>query len=228
MHRWLAGTDGPGRSALPLGEFLHPAPLAALAVLAVNDHVLKGSGWLPGWLTGKLSDFAGLLFFPLLVTAAGDTVAWAAARVTRLRLDFSLRRWKLALAIVVTGAAFAGLELSDAWGRFYVDTLGRLGFPSQTTRDPTDLAALVMLWPAWRRGVAEIRRVPLGRFEVVARARVTDIDAVRAAFDDVRALHPWPPAIDALASHYASWLATRSPTAAAATTSLLETLRGRF
>jgi hypothetical protein len=24
-------------------------------LLLLNDHVLKGAGWLPGWLTGKLS-----------------------------------------------------------------------------------------------------------------------------------------------------------------------------
>src|SRR5690242_20127817 len=51
------------------GALLHPLPLAAVAVLAINDHLLKGAGVLPGWLTGKLSDIAGLFFFPLLLTA---------------------------------------------------------------------------------------------------------------------------------------------------------------
>ena len=32
---------------------LHPLPLAAILVTAANDHLLKGSGLLPGWLTGK-------------------------------------------------------------------------------------------------------------------------------------------------------------------------------
>jgi len=40
----------------------------ALAVLVVNDHVLKGAGLLPGWLTGKLSDFAGLVVAPVVVS----------------------------------------------------------------------------------------------------------------------------------------------------------------
>jgi hypothetical protein len=30
----------------------------ALALLLVNDNLLKGSGLAPAWLTGKLSDFA--------------------------------------------------------------------------------------------------------------------------------------------------------------------------
>jgi hypothetical protein len=39
--------------------------LPCLLVLALNDHFLK-DGY-PGWLTGKLSDFAGLLIFPLFL-----------------------------------------------------------------------------------------------------------------------------------------------------------------
>jgi hypothetical protein len=42
----------------------HPALTGAVAVLAVNDHVLKAH--LPGWWTGKLSDLAGVF----LVTVA--------------------------------------------------------------------------------------------------------------------------------------------------------------
>jgi hypothetical protein len=43
-------------------------PLFAVAVLIVNDHVLKHR--FPGLVTGKLSDFAGLFFFPLLLVDA--------------------------------------------------------------------------------------------------------------------------------------------------------------
>ena len=35
--------------------------MVSLGVLVANDHFLKGSGLLPGWLTGKLSDLAGLV-----------------------------------------------------------------------------------------------------------------------------------------------------------------------
>ena len=70
--RFLAGSDGPGRTAPPLGELCAPVPLLAIAVMVVNDRVLKGSG-APPWLVGKLSDFAGLAFFPLFVTAAVDS-----------------------------------------------------------------------------------------------------------------------------------------------------------
>lgn len=58
------------RSASWAEHICHPVALAAVAVLAANDHLLKGSGLLPGALTGKLSDVAGLFFFPLLLSAA--------------------------------------------------------------------------------------------------------------------------------------------------------------
>lgn len=51
---------------------LHPVALASLVVLVGNDHALKGTG--PGWLTGKLSDVAGLAFLPFLLLAAWDAV----------------------------------------------------------------------------------------------------------------------------------------------------------
>jgi hypothetical protein len=39
---------------------------SALALLLLNDHVLKCSGFLPGAVTGKLSDLAGLVVAPVL------------------------------------------------------------------------------------------------------------------------------------------------------------------
>ncbi len=168
VWRFLAGEDGPGRKALPLGEFLHPVPLVALAVLVVNDHVLKGAG--PAWLTGKLSDFAGVLFFPLLLTALGDVLACGVARPTGAQIDFSLRRWKLLAGMAVTAAIMLALELSPSFGRRFTWALGRIGVPSATTRDPWDLLALASLIPAWAVGLAELRRVPLGRIEVIQRA----------------------------------------------------------
>src|SRR5688572_15378792 len=60
---WSARAAATDRFGLPAAWWL------ALAVLALNDHVLKGSGLLPGVLTGKLSDFAGLIVAPLLLCA---------------------------------------------------------------------------------------------------------------------------------------------------------------
>ncbi len=49
-----------------LACLVHPLSLTAIAVLVLNDHALKATH--PSWWTGKLSDFAGLFFFPFLIT----------------------------------------------------------------------------------------------------------------------------------------------------------------
>jgi hypothetical protein len=170
LKRWLAGEDGPKRTALPLGEFLHPAPLAAVLLLVLNDHVLKGSGVLPSWLTGKISDFCGVFFFPLLLTATFDVLVYGIAKLTRARLDFSLRKWKLFTAVTLTAGAMLTIELIPAAAEAYADATRSMGFGgAQSTPDPWDLAALIMLIPAWWLGCARIARVPLGRLEVIRR-----------------------------------------------------------
>jgi hypothetical protein len=218
LHEWLAGRDGAGKTALPLGEFLHPLPLVALVVLAVNDHYLKHAGILPRWVTGKLSDFGGLLFFPLLLTALGDTLAYFVARVTGAKWDYSLRRWKVVAACVATAAVFAPLELSAAYGRFYTETLGRIGFPSETYADLTDLLALLMIPVAGWLGWQEIRRVPLGRIE-----SARDVDDVRQlnASDPRRAA-----AAEQLAAALPRWRASGSAADAAEVNAALAVLRG--
>ena len=55
------------KSFNPIDAIRHPLWWLMLVVLVVNDFVLKGSGLLPSIITGKLSDFAGLMVFPLLL-----------------------------------------------------------------------------------------------------------------------------------------------------------------
>jgi len=168
LHRILAGTDGPGKRGLPAGEFLHPIPVAALVILAVNDHVLKGGGIVPGAITGKLSDVMGFVFFPLLCTAILDTALWGVAHLGA-PVDFSLRWWKLLAALAVTVTLMATIKLSPAASLAVADFLGAIWKPSQIVTDPTDLLTLpAIVIPLWI-GRAEIRRVPLGRLEVLER-----------------------------------------------------------
>ena len=63
---------------VPGGLLLHPVVLAAIAVFIVNDHVLKPT--YHSFLTGKLSDVAGLIFFPVLVAAIVEFAVPAARR----------------------------------------------------------------------------------------------------------------------------------------------------
>ena len=137
----------PGRA------LLHPAWWAALLVLALNDHTLKAAGVLPGWVTGKLSDFAGLLIAPALM-----------ATLVRARSERAV-----VACHGIVGAAFALLELSPGAARLHGALLGALGVPHQTWADPTDLLALPMLWVSMRVLLPWMRR------ETVALKRVWSV-----------------------------------------------------
>jgi hypothetical protein len=154
--------DGP-----PLGELVAPVPLLAVALLVVNDRVLKGSDLAPAWATGKISDFMGMLCFPLLLTAAFDTLLWA---LHLPGIDFSLRRSKLLVAVVATGAGFGAVKLWPPAAEAADAALAAIGFSrARIVPDATDLAALVMLPAAYVLGWREIRRVPRGRLSALAR-----------------------------------------------------------
>jgi hypothetical protein len=164
------------------GALLHPVTLAALALLLLNDHVLKAA-W-PGPVTGKLSDLAGMAFFPILLLSAWELV-------------FALRgRWRgptvlaLATAVAVTAAGFiliktvpmaaqtAGWMLG--WSQWLLSLPVHLlmGAPlppisrAMIVADPTDLAALPALTLAIGVGASRLQSgaVPATRSAIAARA----------------------------------------------------------
>jgi hypothetical protein len=115
-------------SRLALGSFA-----TALAVLLVNDWLLKGHGLLPGWLTGKLSDVAGLIVAPVSVASA------VAARRKRTQLCCIVA---VAAIYVLTEISAAGAQLLERW-------LAWFGLPWRLWPDPSDLAALAVLPLSW-------------------------------------------------------------------------------
>jgi len=125
--------------ATALRGLTHPLCWLAIGALLINDHVLKRAA--PSALTGKLSDFAGLFFFPFL-----------AAAIAGLFLDRrrSAPRWSAPLIFALTGAWFAAIKTLPWANALTVAALTRLVGPAQIVRDPTDLIALAALWPAWR------------------------------------------------------------------------------
>ncbi|WP_437968406.1 hypothetical protein WMF04_03550 [Sorangium sp. So ce260] len=133
-------------------SLLHPLWIGALALLVLNDHALKGSGLLPGWLTGKLSDFAGLLVAPVVLASL--------LRVTS-------RRGFLG-AHVATGAVFSAIKLAPDAARAVEGLMALTPIPWSITVDPTDLVALPLLLVSYRvLGEAarqpEPTRRPIGR-----------------------------------------------------------------
>jgi hypothetical protein len=106
----------------------------ALAVLVLNDHLLKYAGLLPGWLTGKLSDVAGLIVAPVL-----------AARLARARTPGTR-----ALAFAAVVIPFCAIKLSPVAADGVVAAIGRVGIRWRLWCDATDLVALAILPLAWR------------------------------------------------------------------------------
>jgi hypothetical protein len=119
---------------LPSRALLSPAWLLALALLIANDHWLKGADMIPTWLTGKLSDLAGMLVAPVLL-----------AVLLRVR-----SRRALAACHVAVGLVFAAIQLSPACAGLWSAMMGTIGFPWTITCDPTDLLALPLLGLSWQ------------------------------------------------------------------------------
>lgn len=108
---------------------LHPLWIGSLVLLVVNDHYLKRSGLLPGVVTGKLSDIAGMFVAPALF-------AWL------LRVKDKLG---IALAHAAVGAGYAVLEVSQPTADALDAVFRAFGHRWASTSDPTDLLALLLL-----------------------------------------------------------------------------------
>jgi len=124
----------------PLPEFIAPLPLAAVALMAVNDHWAKPT--FHNALTGKLSDVAICFFLPLYVSAL-------LALVTRWP-----RAVRTGLGAAFTALLFTAIKVSQPAADLFCRVLGpvgglllgRTGFRSWA--DPTDLLALPLVLAA--------------------------------------------------------------------------------
>ncbi|GGS79390.1 hypothetical protein ACFFV7_12615 [Nonomuraea spiralis] len=102
--------------------------MAGVIVLLLNDHLFKQL-W-PGFLTGKLSDVAGLVVAPALV-----------ALLFRRRADLA--------AIALTGLLFTLVKTTETGAELASQAWGLVAGPSRVLADPTDLIALPALALAW-------------------------------------------------------------------------------
>ena len=169
-------------TARPGASLLHPVFLVGLALLLVNDHVLKHA--CPGWVTGKLSDFAAMLVTPLFLQAA---VELAIARARGRSLSPAASERILLVAIAATALVIALPEVTQFGDVAYRYGMGALQWPIQAlvsllrsgelsplrpvraTADPSDLLALPMGWVAYRVG-APTRRRRRARYRTPLRA----------------------------------------------------------
>jgi hypothetical protein len=159
--------------ALPLTLLVRPWPMLALLVLAVNDHLLKGAGLLPGWVTGKLSDFAGLLVFPLLLVTLYNLFVEGVSGLLRRRfLGASPSTLQLVVACTLTGVVFSAVQIHPSAAELYARSSGWLAFwssgpPPRVVMDPSDILAVPMVFLAFLLGQRAIARVPPGRLPFV-------------------------------------------------------------
>lgn len=141
---------------------MRPTPVFAVFVLFLNDHILKHA-W-PGWITGKLSDVAGMTFFPVLLTTL------AAVFVARARRDDATFDRMLLVACIATAVAFAATKTIPSANEAYRVVWGAMLWPVRAlrsvghghglpgfarvvlVRDPSDLLALPFVLLAWRTG----------------------------------------------------------------------------
>ncbi|MBT8493616.1 MAG: hypothetical protein KJO07_11200 [Deltaproteobacteria bacterium] len=140
------------------GEYLlHPAVPIAIAVLVINDHLLKDA--FSSWWTGKLSDVAGMVFFPLILAGLLDVGAHLFGR----GLSERGRRRLVIAAVVMTGVVFAAIQVSPPIATVYRYGLGAIQWPVHAvvsfasgggipglhpvahTADPSDILAMPAL-----------------------------------------------------------------------------------
>lgn len=161
-----SASDKPLRSAIGSGrsfpaDFLSSWPaLLALVVLVVNDQILKRR--VPGAITGKLSDFAGLLLFPLILVAAGEVAAALAGRRGRATpASFWIAAGVTAglfVLVKVVPVAASWYEAGVGWVQWVVAapfrwlSAGQVSSPRDVllVRDVTDLVAVpAVLGAVW-------------------------------------------------------------------------------
>lgn len=109
--------------------FIHPIPISAVILMALNDHYFKYL--FANWFTGKFSDFLGLFYFPLFVVALVSVLF-----KKKLKLKY------LIIAIVMTDVIFIGIKTNHYFNYGLTNLLFQFGIPAKFVLDPTDLLAL--------------------------------------------------------------------------------------
>jgi hypothetical protein len=111
----------------------HPCVLLALLLTFANDHYFKYA--FPGVLTGKISDFSGLFYFPLFMCGTLEFLRAPG------RVHSGLSKNNLIVSILVMDALFLLLKFT-ALREHFESLFTRHLFTIQIAADTTDLLAL--------------------------------------------------------------------------------------
>lgn len=154
------------RPHAPGDGVIHPLSLLAIALLVANDHWWKHA--YPGVLTGKISDFAGLAFFPLLLTGAWEVLLAA------LKRPWGPSHRAIVIAALATGLVFTAVKAWEPAAPLYKTGLAALQWPFRAAQkgravkvrevalvqDKTDLIALPALIVAYWVGRRRVSHQP--------------------------------------------------------------------
>ncbi len=130
--------------------------MIAVTLVVVNDQILKER--YSNWLTGKLSDIAGVFVLPIVIVSAVELARWATGRES-----WRSFRHELVLAVAITAIGFAMVKLVGPVGDAYANAIGwtrasiaslahwewRPVTPIEVIRDWTDLLVLPVLIGSW-------------------------------------------------------------------------------
>jgi len=150
-------SDEPFRTSkfhLPVDEFFSPLPIISLLGMIINDHYLKPE--YHNFLTGILSDFFVLLFFPSLLTATFDTFLYFLNFLLRtitcgkIFVPYYLTKWKVWSSVIISGVILTVINTSKTFNMLYIKLLTVLDVFDffgnfKYTMDKTDLLALLVL-----------------------------------------------------------------------------------
>jgi len=152
----------------PAENLLHPGVVLAILILLVNDHYLKHH--FAGFWTGKISDIAGLIFFPIFIQALWESMQGLSGRFRGHSRKVLLRAC-IATALVFSLVQFwspAVRAYCLCWGGFNwllmaIAALGRGQSitdwaPAAHTPDLTDILTLPSVIIAYYFGTARENR----------------------------------------------------------------------
>ena len=183
-----------------LRALAHPLTWLALALLLVNDHLLRVL-W-PSWWTGKLGDFAWLFFAPLVLAALVSLIIPAQSKKQLIIVS-----WVSFLGT----ALFFGLAKSlPAVNALNVDLASAvMGSPVSIRTDPGDLLALVVIplsFFVWRRQPTHPFRPSLRGYAALPVAALLTIANAAGPNYGVYCLIPYQDQIIAIANYESGFI----------------------
>lgn len=114
--------------------------LSAIVVTFLNDHYFKYQ--YPGFIVGKLSDFAGIYYVPFFIYGLFSFLR------SPFKAHIFIQKNYFLVCLVVVDVLFVLLKTTQMRVVF-MNFFSQHFFKIQIVDDPTDLVALLMNWPSY-------------------------------------------------------------------------------